>query len=126
MNVHDKSIRESLAWLVKCQRQLNSIAHLAFMPLLDYISWFLSRSEVHISFGPERRQKQMATKTGFTAHETIGVHEALRCRALGLTKMQMMQPMIQDAELKRFLAQEITASIQEVQQLETWAHQITP
>jgi spore coat protein CotF len=68
----------------------------------------------------------MATKTGFTAHETIGVHEALRCRALGLTKMRMMQPMIQDAELKRFLAQEITASIQEVQQLETWAHQITP
>ena len=68
----------------------------------------------------------MATKTGFTAHETLKVHEALRCRALGLAKMQMMHPRTQDAELKRFLDQEISASKQELQQLENWAHKITP
>ncbi len=68
----------------------------------------------------------MATKTGFTAHETINVHEVLHCRAVGVAKMQLMDSFAQDAELNRFLQQEINASRQELQQLESWAQKITP
>lgn len=68
----------------------------------------------------------MATNTGFTAHETLNVHEALRCAAVGLAKMEMMRPVVNDADLKRFVDQEINSKKKELEQLENFAHKIIP
>ncbi len=66
----------------------------------------------------------MATNTGFAAHETLNVHEALRACGVELTKMEFMQTMVQDSDLKRFLDQQITDKKKGLQELENWAQKI--
>ena len=67
----------------------------------------------------------MATNTGFAAHETLNVHEALQACGVGLTKMELMQTMVQDADLKQFLSQQIASKKKGLQELEGWAQKIT-
>jgi similar to spore coat protein len=66
----------------------------------------------------------MPTKTGYAPHETINVHEALRSSAIELAKLELMKPLVQDADLKRFLDAEISNKKKDVQQLENWAQKI--
>ena len=66
----------------------------------------------------------MATNTGFAPHESINVHEALRSCALQLAKLEIMEPVVKDTELKRFVDQQITMAQKQVEELENWAKKI--
>ncbi len=66
----------------------------------------------------------MATKTGYTAHETISLHECLRHTALGISKLEVMLPMPTDGDLKEFMQAELAAAKEEFGELRTLAQKV--
>lgn len=51
-------------------------------------------------------------------HETLDLHELLSFKNLCLTKATMMSGFAQDEELRAILADDVTAGIQHIQQLQ--------